>query len=403
VTNRELFAGRWAHITGLVDAVSQPGLHVVIYGERGVGKTSLANIIPTLFEVLDDDMSVRDEATTGTDPRLVVMTTSNSTDTFQTIWCRALDELTGTTDNTGFALFKKFSGKRKLFRDVNGISDTPSIDEIRHALELLPRSVFVFDEFDILPTSAAAGFTGLIKTMSDRAVDSTLVIVGVSSTIDGLVSKYASIERAIKQIELPRMTQVELSDIIGNAENKLAVSFDEEAKNRIVRLSQGLPHYTHLLGLHSLRAALKRYDRNVTIDDVSAGCKSATGEAEHTISSAYEKATYSSHKEALFRQILLACAIASLRSHDADGYFQALDVLEPLRKILPNKIVEISTFNSHLSKFGEAKRGSALERSGISRLYKYRFKNPLLAPYAILQGLSSGIVSDAMIDSLTNA
>ena len=56
---------------------------VVIYGERGVGKTSLANIIPTLFEVLDDDMSVRDEATTGTDPRLVVMTTSNSTDTFQ--------------------------------------------------------------------------------------------------------------------------------------------------------------------------------------------------------------------------------------------------------------------------------------------------------------------------------
>ena len=82
---------------------------------------------------------------------------------------------------------------------------------------------------DILPTSAAAGFTGLIKTMSDRAVDSTLVIVGVSSTIDGLVSKYASIERAIKQIELPRMTQVELSDIIGNAENKLAVSFDRRS------------------------------------------------------------------------------------------------------------------------------------------------------------------------------
>ena len=88
-------------------------------------KTSLANIIPTLFEVLDDDMSVRDEATTGTDPRLVVMTTSGiQLILFKTIWCRALDELTGTTDNTGFALFKKFSGKRKLFRDVNGISDT---------------------------------------------------------------------------------------------------------------------------------------------------------------------------------------------------------------------------------------------------------------------------------------
>src|ERR1017187_1498602 len=45
ITNRELFAGRWSQLTTVADAVAQPGLHVAIYGERGVGKTSLANVV----------------------------------------------------------------------------------------------------------------------------------------------------------------------------------------------------------------------------------------------------------------------------------------------------------------------------------------------------------------------
>src|SRR5262245_4364266 len=42
---RELFAGRKQQITKVLDAVNQPGLHAVLFGERGVGKTSLANVI----------------------------------------------------------------------------------------------------------------------------------------------------------------------------------------------------------------------------------------------------------------------------------------------------------------------------------------------------------------------
>ncbi len=42
VTTRELFAGRWSQLTTVTDAVGQTGLHVIIYGERGVGKSSLS-------------------------------------------------------------------------------------------------------------------------------------------------------------------------------------------------------------------------------------------------------------------------------------------------------------------------------------------------------------------------
>jgi len=42
-----LFAGRNTQIRQVVDAVIQKGQHAIIFGERGVGKTSLANIIST--------------------------------------------------------------------------------------------------------------------------------------------------------------------------------------------------------------------------------------------------------------------------------------------------------------------------------------------------------------------
>lgn len=42
VNERDLFSGRIEQIQSVLDAVTQRGYHAVLYGERGVGKTSLA-------------------------------------------------------------------------------------------------------------------------------------------------------------------------------------------------------------------------------------------------------------------------------------------------------------------------------------------------------------------------
>src|ERR1700722_16643739 len=41
-----LFAGRHREISRIVDVVGERGRHIVLYGERGVGKSSVAQIIP---------------------------------------------------------------------------------------------------------------------------------------------------------------------------------------------------------------------------------------------------------------------------------------------------------------------------------------------------------------------
>jgi replication-associated recombination protein RarA len=45
IASKELFLGRYQQIEKTCDAINERGQHFVVYGERGVGKTSLANII----------------------------------------------------------------------------------------------------------------------------------------------------------------------------------------------------------------------------------------------------------------------------------------------------------------------------------------------------------------------
>src|SRR5581483_9127859 len=181
--------------------------------------------------------------------------------------------------------------------------------------------------------------------------ESTIILVGVSDTIDQLISDHASISRSLVQILLPRMEPNELREILTKAEKTLPIKFSDEAANLIVNISQGLPHYTHLLGLHSVRiAASNRFSAYIERDDVFAALKEAVKQAEQSVREKQSKAVHSAHKDALYRHVLLACAIAAARSHDALGYFTPSALVEPLKKVL-NRDVQIATFNNHLSEF----------------------------------------------------
>src|SRR5437660_286786 len=93
ITTKELFAGRWNELTDISDAVHQAGLHVVIYGERGVGKTSLANVIEPTIWVLDGHNPGEDPETNTIPERLVLKAVANTGDTFSTLWYRSLGDL----------------------------------------------------------------------------------------------------------------------------------------------------------------------------------------------------------------------------------------------------------------------------------------------------------------------
>jgi len=108
-----------------------------------------------------------------------------------------------------------------------------------------------------------------IKTLSDHGINSTLLIVGVAQSVSELIQEHKSTERAIVQVLMPRMTRDELMQIIAKALLKSEFTMDESVKDKIVRLSHGLPHYTHLLSLESGLAAVERGSKKIENEDFS--------------------------------------------------------------------------------------------------------------------------------------
>ena len=390
ISTRELFSGRKRQITLLLDAINETGLHAVIFGERGVGKTSLANIVRPLLEFLDEDFGADQK-------RTVVKVNSHASDTFSDAWRRALGELSVPDEQMGF---RPTGNAHTSLADAWFSDSDINIDGVRRLLLQLGNSVFVFDEFDRMPKTGAQAFTDLIKTLSDFAVPSTIVLVGVAGTVDALVADHESITRAISQISMPRMNPEELRDILAKGEDQLGMKFERDAADFVVKMSQGLPHYTHLIGQHAVRVACGRESRIITQDDVRESFQEAAARAQQTIRHQFTLATRSAHKDALYGRILLACAITASRSIDELGYFQPVSLVEPLQSILPNREIQIATFSNHLRDFCETKRGPILERTGQQRSFRYRFCNPLMPPFVIMSGLSNALIDVATVDAL---
>ena len=397
INDKQLFAGRWDELTTVADGVNQPGLHVVIYGERGVGKTSLANVIhPTIWALDNYGREEKDHI-----ERILVKTVTTTGDTFSSVWEKLFRDISLQDKRLVMGLKSESVSKGRIpILQAYGLKTPLSVDDVRRVLSNIPRSVFIIDEFDRIAPSESKVFTDLIKTLSDFGIDTTVVLVGVSGTIDQLVSDHASIVRAISQVFLPRMTPKELTQILENAEKALSVKFTDEASNLIVHISQGLPHYTHLIGLHAVRlAATENYSRVIQRNDVFTALEQATKQAEQTAREKHTKATHSSHKDALYRQVLLGCAIAAAQSNDALGYFNPSSVVEPLSAIL-GRDVEIANFNAHLSEFCQEKRGPVLEREGQPRAYRFRFYDPMVVPFVFMDAVTKGIVSQDKLTSM---
>jgi hypothetical protein len=270
------------------------------------------------------------------------------------------------------------------------------------SLSVMRDSLFIpiIDEFDRLADKETTRqFTDTIKALSDQSPKATVILVGVADTVEELIAEHRSVERALVQVRMPRMSRDELMQIVTTGVTSLGLTVDLEANQYIATLSQGLPHYTHLLGLHSTRQAIDLGARTVTPTHVDAAIRQALEEAQQTLQRAYHKATMSPRSDNLYVQVLLACALAET---DQLGYFAAADVREPMSKVM-GKRYEIAAFSRHLADFCAEDRGPVLERTGVPRRYRFRFRNPLLQPFVIMQGLADKRIQGTDLSSLEDS
>lgn len=381
IDQQALFAGRIHQLVDVLNAINQKGQHALLFGERGVGKTSLARVITS------------NVASFVGQPFLTVSLNCDATMNFSSLWHKVFREITITQSTAGIGFVATPTHSGKTLDSLLPAEVSP--DDIRHVLTRLGKCLIVIDELDrITDTATTTLLADTIKNLSDHAIGTTLVLVGVADSVDTLIAEHRSIERALVQVRMPRMSQTELFQIIEKGLTASEMTIEEDAKRKIAALSQGLPHYTHLLSLYAAQRAVMTDRTVITNADVRTAIDTALAKTQQSIISTHHKAT-NSPRENLYPQVLLSCALAK---PDPLGYFAAVDVREPLSAIM-KKRYEIPAFSQHLNAFCEDVRGPVLQRVGTSRRYRFRFENPLMQPFVVMDGIRKGLITDEMKSS----
>ena len=250
--------------------------------------------------------------------------------------------------------------------------------------------ILIIDEFDRLQDpDIDALFADTVKAISDKSVDTTLILVGVAADVDDLITEHASIDRCLVQIHLDRMGLDELKEIIEAGIKQTGMEITQDSTNRICLLSMGLPHYTHAFGLNAGRAAIDRKQTKVTPRDVDEASQRIISEYQQTSTRQFTEATASPRKENYYFQVLVACALAKT---DALGFFRAQDVREPYSKIMKRQY-EIPSFSRHLHNLSTEARGEVLIVEGETHKRRFRFNDPMMQPYVLIKGLQSRLIT----------
>ena len=358
----------------------QPGQHAILYGERGVGKTSLAKVFSEVLSAAG--IATLRSGTVNCDP----------TDDYSSLWHKAFREITFKT-KTAAAYFGTGSSENEVYLD-SLVTDKIRPDDVRFALSASrQKTIIVFDEFDRLQNDQCKILIAdTIKNLSDHTVDVTLILVGVAQSVSDLIAHHQSIDRALVQVPMPRMSRSELGEIIDKGLATTTVTMEDSVKDKIIRLSHGLPHFTHLLTLESGKAAIKRDSMKIDDADFSS-CVSEIVKNKQTIAAAYYEAVASSHKSSTHKLSLLACALSTIDDH---GFFQASSVSKTM-EMLTSHQCSVSDVQRHLNEFITEKRKKVLERHGSPRRYRYRFADPMVQPYTIIHSLSDKLITESQL------
>lgn len=393
IRSRENLIGRDAKLEIVIRALETTGRSVFIYGDRGVGKTSLA---ATSAETISGGEF---------DPILIGCSADA---TFIELLQTAVRRMHGAIRANSWNVQKKevFSIVPDMHTAIeNGAfgrftSQNDVIDMLRYLSQFYPSSpVVIIDEVnELLSVDEKKKLADFAKQLTDQSAPIKIIFCGIGSSMEELMGLHASIGRSIMPVELERLDDLSLWSIVDHASAIVGIGIDRETTLRTAILSDGFPYFVHLVTDYMFWEAFNaEEDRDsITVEDFGKAVVAAIPHADNLLKATYEKATKKYRNSEEYEEVLWAYADApTLTRQSQDVYDQSYLVIARKRNSLRRSrneevrpILSKEKFDQRLAKLKTSAHGEILRwrKSGW-----YEFQENMMRGFVRIRAREAGV------------
>ncbi len=348
--------GRDELIEDIRGVLYHPGAAIVIHGERGVGKTSLAQLA---CDKLVREMPMLE----GIKP---IYYSVSEGDTYEHIMGSVLAQL-GVDEFVVKVLTTTTDGSKSRLNayvvEMEGRTRTETMTTTKRLVNPQPRpqvivdrlkdfkALIIIDDYERAQDAETRKFfPELIKKISDNGLKVTLIIVGISETAETLVRVHPSVERNLAAIHVPRLTDEQIRMIAIRGFEALRLKYEPAAIDDIVKYSANFPYFTHRLCEGVVRAYInqaragQRTDWTIRASDMPQAIRAAIRNSPPTVVKKYE-AELSSTRTLHAMYVIAAAPFEPITRAQIQEYIKAWegedkDIDSALKRLVEHAIVE---------------------------------------------------------------
>lgn len=369
------------------------GLIPVIYGEYGVGKTSMARHVMREVEKENRlvniesvaDKSLQDVFTRCLEKLGYTVTTTvlNANSASSSLEQSAQAEASSGWLKAIVASKRTKSKTSTIQTEEKFVVTTPTDSKIIEICEQ-NKVVLLIDELHRATSSFNSDLSKFLKIFGNANCNNfRIVLLGTSSDASRLVTSDPGIDRLLQEVHLKSMDFHEAEFVITKGMSDLAIKIDQDVKDRLVKTCVGSPSILQYLALETAEIAFERNPRIANMNDVDIALRSFVETKEARLNKSYVAAIESIGEIKYRKQILRAIA-------ECEDEYVTMEMIRTRVSKNVGKEIQSTALSGPLKNLRDPQYGAVLSDvsrpDGAGRLTNYTtFKDPGLKAFIRLQ------------------
>ncbi|MEM1389551.1 MAG: ATP-binding protein [Pseudomonadota bacterium] len=386
----ERLKGRDDELKRIERALPSKGRHVFVYGDRGVGKTSIAMTAghlhndshhSPLYVVCGENMSFFD----------VVTAIAHSV--------IPLEERIERQKHTGSLGMTLPSGLGGNFSgSTESYTESPRPKNINDCLDIIRyvdskrdgQTIIIIDEIDRIKDQKEKVYLAeFLKSVPAIGCDAKLIFCGIGANVEEMIGAHQSVGRYFEAISVNKLGLDPLYDIIRDAADAFDVNIPDLMLRRVGMVSDQFPHFVHLLG-ESLFWAMFEDANDVSEarqEHYDLAIKGALQRAEADLQLSYQKATEKTRNTLDYEEVLWALADKSDSRRQSTEFYES-SYLKIMERRPDRPVLTKSSFDQRLHNLKSDRHGEVI-RNHLGGWFSFR--ENVFRGYVRLMAESKGV------------